>query len=380
MSTTITLDHLPAGFSAESVRASTSVTVRVRGFVSSEEGDELVEVLDQISDLWLSRLPRRLRESAIDHVVIVFRRDQTAEIFVNEINMHTFTSLKKSVGAGEMVERDAVADVHRLVLTGVDVPPDAGVLVVLSARWRRGVLYDFAPLGPDAPRREQNELERMLASAWTYLLFQERVGLADDDWARFGSSGWFPFIGLPTTRIKRMRHHARAGWSLDDLLPEILEDVRANLPRLREQVGAGWLFEGHRAVISKALEHFEAGDYMSAAAMLYPRIEGLMRAQHARVAAGTKITQRSLAESAVADPGQTRHEWSLLLPARFETYLTETYFAHFDPAAPTGVGRNTVGHGVAPEADLDAKAAVIAVLAVEQLAFMCATAAPAASS
>lgn len=371
MPTTITLDGPPAGFTLNNARNGETVEVSTRGFVTSEDGDALAELLDQVSDVWLSRLPSHRPESTIDHLVIVFRRDNTAQVFVNEVSMHAFVTLKAAgVEAGQPIPRDAVADTHRLLLDGVDVPTDAGVLVMLSARWRRGVLYDFAHV-PSRQPRGPDELERMLASAWTYLLFQDRVGLRTEDWDRLTAQGWFPFIGLTTTRIQAMVRHARAGWSIDDLVPQLVADTRENLGRLRSQVEHGWLFEGHRQVVLRALEHFEQGDHLTAATMLYPRIEGLLREQHAVVAPGVKATQAALTSSAVSDATGLRHEQSLLLPERFAEYLEKVYFAHFDPAAPVGANRNTIGHGVASETELGPKAAVIGVLITEQLAFMC---------
>ncbi len=374
---TIELSQLPIGFTVSSARPGETVAVNVCGFVTSEDGAGLAELLTQVSEGWLSRLPKPPRESSIDHIVIVFRRDCTAQVFVNEVTMQATVAIKAMrVQAGEAVDLDKIADAHRLTLQGVDVPPDAGVLVMLSARWRRALLFDFGPLTPGGEQRVAGELEQMLASVWTYLQFQDRLNLSDSDWAALQASGWFPFIGLPTRRIKEMRDHARAGWNVDDLVPTIVADVRGNLPRLRDQIETGSLFEGHRTVLLKALTHFEARDDVTVAAMLYPRIEGLLRTQHARHKPSEKATQDALAGSAVAEAIRTRHEWSLMLPSRFETYLRNVYFAHFSPAVPTGVNRNTVGHGVAPEADLDAKASAIALLIVEQLAFMCSGTAP----
>lgn len=371
MPTTIKLDGPPIGITIDSAREGESVRVQTRGFVTTEDGDALVDLLEQISDAWLSHVPGHPPESTIDHAVFVFRRDGTAQVFVNEVPMRALIALKVGgVQKGDPVGRDAVADTHRLTLDGVDVPGDAGILVVLSVRWRRGVLYDFSPLS-GGPPREPQELERMLAAAWTYLSFQDRVGLRTDDWDRLTSQAWFPFIGLPTPRIKAMVRHARAGWAVDDLLPTVIDDVHANLPRLRRQIENGWLFEKHQQVFLRALEHFERDDYLSTATMLYPRIEGLLREQHALVAAHSKATQAALASSAVTDPLGVRHELSLLVPERFRRYIEEIYFAGFDPTAPSGANRNTIGHGVAPEAELGQKAAVLGILIAEQLAFLC---------
>jgi len=164
--------------------------------------------------------------------------------------------------------------------------------------------------------------------------------------------------------------HVQNKWAIDDLLDEILAEVVRRLPLIRGSVANNAVFEGHREIISKGLDHFESRDYMSATAVLYPRIEGVLRSQHARVAPGVSASQTALASSAVADPKNIRHDQSLLLPTKFRQFLETVYFAHFDPASVQDVSRNTVSHGVAPEKEMSLKAALLAVLILEQIAML----------
>lgn len=57
----------------------------------------------------------------------------------------------------------------------------------------------------------------------------------------------------------------------------------------------------------------------------------------------------------------------VLLPDKFERYLSEVYFKDFNPNQPEGVSRNTVSHGVAPVEDFSEKATVIGFLILDQL-------------
>jgi hypothetical protein len=128
-------------------------------------------------------------------------------------------------------------------------------------------------------------------------------------------------------------------------------------------------FATHLPLLERAVERFGAGDFVSATAILYPRIEGLLRTMHDTFGAGAKPTQKTLAEAAVKPGGLWLHEHSWLLPGRFRHYLHDVYFATFS-ADSAPISRNSVGHGVAPALYFNAKAAAIGLLVVDQLGLM----------
>tara|TARA_R110002073_G_scaffold186392_1_gene344975 strand:+ start:11526 stop:12659 length:1134 start_codon:yes stop_codon:yes gene_type:complete len=370
MATTIKLETLLAGFALASGKPGEKVPTSTQGIVTSEDGERLVQVLDGISESVLNHLPS-VRESQTDHLVIVLHRSGSVDVYANEVKIAAQVIAKCAVNVGETVRLDDIADTRAVVLEGVEIPEDAGVIVLFSARWRKGVFYDFSPLHDIQRRRSGAELQRAITGLWTYLQFQDRVALTQSDWEAFQKSNWFPFVGLPTGLLRKMLSQARANWDIDELLGDIAANISDRLPKLRELFSRASLFDGHRSVFLKALEHFEAKDHMSAVCLLYPRIEGLLRRQHTTTNdGGARISQQVLSASAVTDATGLRHENSLLLPLRFEEYLQEVYFANFDPSAPRGVGRNTVGHGVAPENELNAKSATLGILIAEQIAFL----------
>lgn len=371
MSTTVILKEVPVGFCPLAARGGMTVQVCTRDTLTSEDGENFTALLEQISEHYLARLTPRPVESRIDHMAVVIRPDKTAQIFINEISMGAEVRMKIDVKPGDPVHMDSMADILTLRLEGVEVPNDAGILVMISAGWRRGVFYDFTPLAAPGETRPENELWRALASLWTNLQFQSRVSLSEDDWRAMMASNWFPFIGISAARIRDMIQSVRAGWSIDEHLGPVIDEVHGSLLRLRSLIKRSPLFDGHRVIVLKALEHFESGDYVSVASMLYPRIEGLLRGHHACVHPASGASQNALAASAATELYPRRHSSSLLLPQRFETYLRKVYFANFEPSQPAGVNRNTIAHGVSPEKDMDAKASVLAVLIIEQIAFLC---------
>lgn len=126
------------------------------------------------------------------------------------------------------------------------------------------------------------------------------------------------------------------------------------------------MFAKHIDLLEHAAAEFREGDFVSATAILYPRIEGLMRDLHVQVGAKEKATQTALAERLVEKGKAELHQYSWLLPDLFKRYLKEAYFAGFEPGTPAKLSRHTVGHGVANAVDFNEKAATIGFLIVDQ--------------
>ena len=64
------------------------------------------------------------------------------------------------------------------------------------------------------------------------------------------------------------------------------------------------------------------------------------------------------------------HQFSPLLPLRFNQYLNEVYFANFDPTKKNNaLSRNTVGHGVATKENFNLKGSTLGFLILDQLSY-----------
>jgi len=364
----ITLEHLIAGFGLNSVREGEQVQVQASGFASSEDGTKLVSWLEELVSPLLSRACPAVSPSQVDHLVAVIRKDRTARIYVNEVPMVALVRPKKDIQAGQVVLRDDVADVGAVRLQGVELPADAGVVVLISSGWRKGLFFDLAPL--HGASRTFN-LDSLLGNIWTYLSFEDRFRLTEDQWTAIFSQGWFPFVGFNADEVRKLAAHVGAGWNADELTPAFAEGLRGRCQRFSAIAEKLPAFAGHLGVLNAGIKHFLGGDHLSASGLLYPRIEGILRHQAQVVSTSAKYSQKALAEAATADTANTRTPGSLLLPAKFQRFLETVYFANFDPKSPADVSRNTVSHGVAPEEKMNLKAAVVALLVIEQLLYLC---------
>ena len=365
----IQFDMLPGGYTAESGRPGETLPVIVREFTSSEDGNLFVSRLEGLPRDILNKLPNASfhMEATTDHLFAIIRSDRTATVYLNDLPHTLLIRAKRAINAGDFVTLDHILDVTKVKLTGITVPPDAGVLAVFSSGWRKGFYFDLAPLfGPRSPR--SYDLESMLGQYYAYVNFQHYFSMTDAVWETFLRQGWFPFIHLHQSTLRTMIEWAKAGFVLDEQLDKIVVGLKDTVAG---QI-AGWkdrsLFVNHHELITAAFRRFTEDDFVSATAILFPRIEGILRANHFAVPTTTKASQVNLVASTFERAHLPGHGNSLLLPERFRRYLTDVFFASFDPKNPVGLNRNTVAHGVAPQDSFNRKAATVGFLILLQLA------------
>ena len=371
MPITITLENLPVGVVTSVARDGSSAQIRNQEFLSSEDGDLLIERLEKMPGALLNKIPtdRRPKPSQIDHLLAVIHKDKTATFYINELDFKGLVSTKRRGEAGQSVYVDDIADIHTLEFPGVEIPNDTGIYFIFSFGWRKGLFYDLGPLLPNSDDLRDYNINNLLGQCYAYLILQDRIKISEDVWEKMFAQDWFPFISLSSPLIDDMKKHAETGRWIDDLLPKITGEVRQSLNDWLEKWAEKSLYREHIELLRTAAERFLASDHHSAISILYPRIEGVLRDYHRSQRAGERQSQDQLVETAVqADLSEDRPKLPLL-PEKFQRYLSKVYFQNFDPNQPEGVSRNTVAHGVAPEEAFSEKASVIGFLILDQLLY-----------
>lgn len=361
----IDLGDPPAGYSLTSAREGEAAKLQFREFTSTEDGQYFVKRLEGWPSTILQQLPFETNPSQVDHMLAVCRHNGRADVYVNELEIKALVRAARKVEAGQGLTKDDLADLERLEF-GVSIPDDAGFLFVFSIGWRKGLFYDFGPVcGPDAKPREY-DVATLLARVYGHLLFQERFSISDAEWKSLFEAQWFPFTGLSNGLTDALINHIRSGWDPDEILEDIVAEIKGRTSEMLKSWCSHSALQPHMALLQHAVERFQAGDMMSCTALLFPRIEGIMRTHHQKQAARTGYSQRILIQSAVSS--KVDNDLSLLLPHRFASYLQDVYFSHFKPdAQDIDVSRNSVGHGVAASENFNQKSAVIGILTVHQL-------------
>jgi len=364
----IRFDELPAGYSVNAARSGENVQVRMRDFVSSEDGDKLVSHLEGVSDSILSLLPVRVMPSLIDHLLAIIRPDKTGTVYINELEFTGLMRPRRSMKKGEAIFQRDILDIQRMKMGNVKIPNDCGFLMVMSCGWRKGFYYDLVPLhDPGKPIREY-DVELLLGQFWTYLTFQDLFKIEESTWQELFTQRWFPFIYLGHPLLKKIIEHARLGWNVDELLPEIRKEVDNILVNAAGVWRTNPYFEPHVHLLERAIERYHSEDHVSAAAILYPRIEGVMRSYFATAGVTKKPSAPNLAREVVQKDADKRHLCCLFLPDKFRDYLNQVYFANFTPGSNPDIGRHSVAHGEARAEDFAPKSSIIWILTLYQVA------------
>lgn len=370
MSYEIKFSDLPGGYSVTSARSGNDVTIALREFTSSEDGDFFISRLEGFPSQVIGMLPQALgaRPSMVDHLLAIIRRDKTATVYLNEIPIIAEILVKgRDLEPGQPVFADDIADIRRVTFKDIEIPNDAGVLFLFSQGWRKGFFYDLGPLAGEEPRLRDYDLPALCGQYYSYLSFQNLFKISESEWNRMISQGWFPFISLTRSTIQEIISYARNEWDIDDLGERIAAEVKGLISSFLVKWEKNSLFAPHFEILKQATERFLASDYISANSILYPRIEGIMRAHHLITKQETKPTQSNLVSSVLESRAEERHAYSMLLPNNFLRYMREVYFANFDMTSPGILSRHSVAHGVVPAKTLSLKGAVVGLLILDQL-------------
>lgn len=369
----VDLGYILAGISAKSCKKGEQVPVIQREFTSSEDGDIFISRLEQLPSSLLNKIREQHKiiivPSSIDNMLSIFRQDKTVTIYINA-SMKALMQIKKSVDAGQAIYRDDIADVRKLVFEDIEIPDSTAIMVLFSVGWRKGLFYDLVRLSDKTSNRDY-DLSQLLGGYYAYLSFQERFKILDLEWKSILQNGWFPFITLTNELIRGILSHNKEGWNIDELLPKIQGDVLKRLPDGLKTWAKIKAFAPHMEFISKAAEDYQKNDYISCISVLFPRIEGIMRQFQFIQGHPEKAKQVDLAGTVLSPTAKPKnHDFSPLLPLRFNQYLTEIYFANFDPTrTDNALSRHTVAHGIATKDNFNLKGSTLGFLIIDQLSY-----------
>lgn len=358
------------GYSVEPARGGETTQVQVRGATSTEDGDLHLKYLAAIPQQVLSMLPKKIKPSEIDSMVVIISHDLNAKVYVNEVDIHMTAMLKAiKVEKGQELTRDHISGVEKVILGNIVFPKDHAYFCVLSNGWDKVFVFDFSPLNEQKNVKIEYDVERYLGSYFSYLMFKDVHKIGDSEWDAIFSQNWFPFSALKYSSVEAMVNYVKAGWSIDDILETINTDALGFISERLAIWERSEALRNHLPFLKNAIERHVAEDYMSSISILYPNIEGLIRSDFFKCHPEKGGRDQTALANHIPDKAtDSIPELTTFLPQKFKAYLERCYFKDFSPNKFTNdVSRNTVAHGVVLTESFTKKGSLIGLLIFSQI-------------
>ncbi|HEY9206738.1 MAG TPA: hypothetical protein VIO58_12555 [Candidatus Methanoperedens sp.] len=295
-----------------------------------------------------------------------------------QINIPTFANLvsKKSFKKGELLTREDIADIRKIHFKDIELDLNFGIIYIFSYNWMKCVYFDHSPVLPEnlKPTKSENlckteDLESLFASFYSYIMFPEVFRIEPEINEKILMTGWFPFIRILGWRFEEIYKYIKNNFTLNEGEMKVVESFD---DEMIHNMMKSWMtkdiFKKHENIIRTGIERYIEKDYISAIHILFPRIEGIMR--YIYLGTTEKSSQNNLVDK-LTDIAETNNPDScLFLPNNFNEFLKKFYFNNFDlEKGDLDLSRNTIGHGVVRDEDLNRIKAFQAILILDQMFF-----------
>ncbi len=362
-----------AGFMAEPAKGGQHAKVWTRLALSSDEPlfHRLVENLDGVIRHMAQKAGTALNLRRADTVLLIFKPDNSAELWVDAAAVSLQCTIKHAVAARSVIFESDIADVTGMGFPCVTIGEQDKVLCLFREGWSFGLAFDFNPDGKLDLRWFSTALGTLHRTLRYRHLYQ-----AVNDSAIFDpllAAGWFPFVEIITTEFHDLARHIEAGFDIAEIEAKIVGAFdAARLGHLFERWVAKPHFAAKAVLLKEAVESYTAQKPASAIKIILTEIEGVLNDAYKAAHGGQGAKVKDLLAFAQASAEQRAGgPDTLFFPAAFGRYLAVHTFANFDPAAQTGTAgsRHAVGHGAAAQDSYTMTRALQAVLTLDQLAF-----------
>lgn len=362
-----------AGFALEPAKQGQQVAICTRRSITSDEPlfHRLVENLAAVIQHLVQSSGSVVDLRRADMVLLVFRPDSTAELWVDSAAVSLSCRVKRAVAAGSMIFDGDVADVTSMNFPCVSIGGKDGVLCLFREGWSFGLAFDFNPDGD----LDLTAFSNALGTLYRKLHYRHLYETVNDPviFPRLQAAGWFPFVEIIASEFRDLARYVESEFDLAEIEAKIVAAFDAErLAHLFERWAAKPHFAAKAALLKEAVEAFSAQKPASVIKIVLTEIEGVLNDAFKLTHGGHGAKLRELLTFARASAeARTGGQETLYFPAAFGSYLASHTFANFDPAAQVGSAgsRHAVGHGAAVQESYTMTRALQAILTLDQLAF-----------
>lgn len=362
-----------SGFCTESAKPGQTVKVCTRLALTSDEPlfHRLVENLAGVVNHMAQQANTGVRLSRADTVLLVYKVDNTAELWLDTAAVCVRCAVKRNITAGTAVLESDITDVTGMGFPCVNLEATDKVVCIFRRDSRFALAFDFNPDG----KLDVEAFTTALGTLYRELRYRHLYEALGDPvlFDRLIASGWFPFAEIITAEFKDLLRHCEAGFDVAEIEDTILAKFdEARLQRIHERWIAKPHFAAKASLLKAAIDAFAQKEPVAVIKILLTEIEGVLNDAHRAANGGQGAKLKALLAFAKASAEQKAGgPNTLLFPAAFAQYLEGHTFVNFDPVAQTGTAgsRHAVGHGAAAQDTYTMPRALQAILTLDQLAF-----------
>ncbi len=356
------------GISLTAGRKGDEIQIAKRGLFSTYDGERFYNCINHLTQIFLSdwMLIENKNESHIRNCLIYFYKNKKARVHINFPTIMEILS-KRNINKFSPVMKSDIADIKSVRFPGIRMRSNCDIIYIYSIGWRKGLYFDFIP--HSSKEYKMGDSKTIFASLHSYLLFPEIHRIEPEVKKMLFENGWFPFIRILGNHFKALSDAANNKFPLEEEAMKIIESFgKEKILEMKATWMKKDIFKNHEKVITKGINEYIEGDYISSISVLYPRIEGLMR--YIYLEEKEDPTSKKLRTKLTRKAKEKTIERGLFLPDDFNEYLKTFYFSKFDlKKDDTDVSRHSVAHGVAKEEDFSQIKAFQAILILDQIHF-----------
>ncbi|MBI1685223.1 hypothetical protein [Caulobacter hibisci] len=356
-----------AGFSMDTAAKGEVAEILVRYGTTSDQHffHVLVKGFAGVLRHELAKIGAAANIEAAGLVLVHIHADDTADLWVDQVEVEMSARLKRSVEKGDPIYEDAILDVVATRFPGLVFSNQDRVIVLFREGWRFGLYFDLSG------EFDQAYMEATLARLYRTMLFFERyaaLGEASVS-ASLTNEGWFPFLELHNDEFRSLYNAVLEARDLGRCNKVIVGNFDAG--RI-DALGGRWMSNPHFAkrevVLRSGLESYKRADPVAAIKTLLTELEGILQDGHIAVHSTNAKTGALLKFAGLAGAQKAGATDTLFFPTEFQGYLESNMFRDFDPLIGDAIAsRHGAAHGAAPPDAYTQVRALQVVLTLDQI-------------
>lgn len=140
------------GFASHTASQGDQVLVIEREILGPAEPAKLAERLDAVHDAIFTHIPGL--PQWIPNILAIIRPNLSCTAYVGSFPITAKVHVDRDIASDSPVYERDLRRIESAEIQGISVPDDAGVIIVISHRWRRSLYYDFSALNREESKRQ----------------------------------------------------------------------------------------------------------------------------------------------------------------------------------------------------------------------------------